>query len=93
MPRTPAPLTVRQGDVTGHWHVWKDRQGIVATFYEQEADARAFVALPALLNDAAILVEIAERVSDTDGLTDRQLLAVNTFRVALAQADGPAPKE
>jgi hypothetical protein len=46
MPRTPAPLTVKA--LSGsRWQVF-DAQGVLVAAFFSDADARAFVALPAL---------------------------------------------
>ncbi len=100
MPRTPAPLTVELSDnMAGvseyydiEWTVLKDH--VVIAAFKEEADARAFVALPALQEaaDAAITflksVEWNDRSSETDAGD-----LIEQFRAALAQADGPSPKE
>jgi hypothetical protein len=52
MPRTPAPLTAPTfNDISQRWEVW--HAGNWCGF-DSEADARAFVALPALI-DALVL--------------------------------------
>jgi hypothetical protein len=100
MPRTPAQLTVVR--IVGEgWHVRKG-DSIVAVFY-LEADARAFVALPALRQ---ALENIAARGICDDNPKACYLASgpycgehvydedmVKEARAALAQADGPAPTE
>jgi hypothetical protein len=91
MPRIPAPLTVH-GVFTKtkgqRWEV-RDSKGItVAKFYE-EADARAFVALPALMDAAHQALDCMLGISTSTSYSD----AAANLSAALAQADGPAPKE
>jgi hypothetical protein len=102
MPRTPAPLTVERSDSAGHswWIVLMDTQ-IVATFAE-EADARAFVALSALMTALKEVLYIAERnevltnnrggqsVGNSPTMQRSQAIELlKICRAALAQADGP----
>jgi hypothetical protein len=90
MPRTPAPLTVervRTIDGKPLWSVQSLATGGGATFAE-EADARAFVALPAL-------IELGRKIDGLLGFeySDKEYEIIYAFRAALAQADGPAPTE
>ncbi len=91
MPRTPAPLTVERFEKrpTGVvvWMVKDLKNSYIAEFCE-EADARAFVALPALI-EAAVDAIACLRQQDTD---DCEAVA-QSLQNALAQADGPSPKE
>jgi hypothetical protein len=83
MPRTPAPLTASPSGST--W-VIRDAEGhILADVYSSEADARAFVALPAL---EQALRSIAN--SSCCGCCQEAALVA---KVALAQADGPASQQ
>lgn len=92
MPRTPAPLTVALSDnMAGvseyydiEWTVLKDH--VVIAAFKEEAAARAFVALPALI--AVLREDSCLSCGAEPGCNiDCALCA------ALAQADGPAPKE
>jgi hypothetical protein len=63
----------------------KDGDELIATVYRSEADARAFVALPALID---LLREAAtDEYGDTERYLGREWLT--KARAALAQADGP----
>ncbi len=76
MPRTPAPLTVEGPGLRARawpdsWWRCFDAEGRLLALFSQEADARAFVALPALI---ASLKEMREAgcaamrvVADLDG--------------------------
>jgi hypothetical protein len=94
MPRTPAPLTVEYAPEWAMWEVLDKNAyeygGLLVGRFVEEADARAFVALPALIEAAkealAVLTDGGE-VQMGDGH------AVDLLEAALAQADGPAPKE
>jgi hypothetical protein len=72
----------------GYWDV-ADADGNWKGSFDTAADARAFVALPALI---ALLQEAA---TDEYGDVSRYLGWdwLTNVRAALAQADGPAPKE
>jgi hypothetical protein len=102
MPRTPAPLTVK-GLSGSRWQVF-DAQGVLVAAFFSEADARAFVALPAL--EKALRLLLCERcaedhLSNTQSVScycdchssrrDEENLQQSLFliRTALAQADGP----
>jgi hypothetical protein len=85
MPRTPAPLTVNEegGDWGLGWTVLAD--GLVIAKFIEEADARAFVALPALidlLKRAATLIEYDPGAKLSDEIA-----------AALAQVDSPSPTD
>jgi hypothetical protein len=54
---------------------------------QSEADARAFVALPALIKAARVILTFIEQ----DAMPN--VAIEDDLRAALAQADGPAPKE
>jgi hypothetical protein len=88
MPRTPAPLTVEQDHTIGAdlWLVvsYAKTRVVVATF-KSDADARAFVALPALidlLKRAATLIEYDPGAKLSDEIA-----------AALAQVDSPSPTD
>ena len=93
MPRTPAPHTVEYSASRDAWLVL-DKTGYeyggrnVASFVE-EADARAFVALPALQEALRDLLDVIS----ADDLVPESVSYMRQARAALAQADGPAPKE
>ncbi len=59
MPRTPAPLTVAREPDGWQWSV-RDPSGLLIGSFYREADARAFVALPALLITLKALSEQME---------------------------------
>jgi hypothetical protein len=87
MPRTPVPLTVEQLRLRGRYAWWNltDPDGNVVAEFREEADARAFVALPAL---ETALRSIAN--SSCCGCCQEAALVA---KAALAAADGPVPKE
>ena len=80
MPRTPAPLTVEQKD-GGYWNV-ADADGNWKGSFDTAADARAFVALPALMDAAREAYFILEVLEPDHPINDQ-------LQAALAQADGP----
>lgn len=93
MPRTPAPLTVK-ASISGRWAAVDDRDRYIASFLE-EADARAFVALPALQQAAMNFLRDAEefRIDSMTLTADvssevNMIKARDVLRAALAQADG-----
>ncbi len=95
MPRTPAPLTVSESNVEGlgdGWLVWTADKRIVAFFYS-EADARAFVALPALLEAAKDVLDWQESCLAIGPGTDHGLALNRKLRAALAAADGPSQEQ
>ncbi len=83
MPRTPAPLTVEFDARAGEYVVLHDSTPVCSFRYL--ADARAFVALPAL---EQALRSIAN--SSCCGCCQEAALVA---KAALAAADGPSPKE
>lgn len=106
MPRTPAPLTVvtalEDELMNQHWNVFDAEGFIVATVYRSAADARAFVALPALMTALKEVLYIAERnkvltnnrggqsVGNSPTMQRSQAIELlKICRAALAQADGP----
>ncbi len=104
MPRTPAPLTVEQLRLRGRYAWWNltDSEGNVIAEFREEADARAFVALPALENDIRHLVKevlalgaFEQGVIEVIGVTNYRALTywMHQAKAALAAADGPSPKE
>ncbi len=104
MPRTPAPLTVKWEAYLNQWAVYDEARAWVATF-KSEADARAFVVLPALLD----LLNDYRQEHGLDGcqrfeqesVGDNAVVEVVDRRCGyccladklLAAADGPSPKE
>jgi hypothetical protein len=103
MPRTPAPLTVMDGaehDHPGWWAAIDPHGMLIVAIFKSEADARAFVALPALIEAAtslrnSVIGMIGIGISDSIGHTNTKVLGDHCQAVfaALAQADGPAPTE
>jgi hypothetical protein len=87
MPRTPAPLTVER-DFDGDWIVCRDENVYVASFRE-EADARAFVALPALIEAARAAVAWFDDASIGTDDWKGVYKVFEPLEAALAQADGP----
>jgi hypothetical protein len=88
MPKT-SPLTVVSGEEYGHLDWWSVKSGaILVAAFREEADARAFVALPAL-------IELGRKIDGLLGFeySDKEYEIIYAFRAALAQADGPAPTE
>jgi hypothetical protein len=91
MPRTPAPLTVVVGQFATstrqRFEVYGP-QGQLAGTFSEEADARAFVALPALIEvlqrELAYLRQFTEPTGSAE--LERRRAAIEA---ALAQADGP----
>jgi hypothetical protein len=106
MPRTPAPLTVEFRAEHDGWLVlapegYQYGGRYIATFAE-EADARAFVALSALMTALKEVLYIAERnevltnnrggqsVGNSPTMQRSQAIELlKICRAALAQADGP----
>jgi hypothetical protein len=86
---TTGPLTVEPSVITrdGDWSVYDSSDNWVASF-KSDADARAFVALPALQYSVKRALELLE--GDTFGNVQAAIVVLTD---ALAQADGPAPKE
>jgi hypothetical protein len=88
MPRTPAPLTADRHNE--NWWVARDVEQVICGWFPKEADARAFVALPALeqaLRDYGAHYTNCPTRYKPRGACNCGLDA------ALAQADGPAPTE
>jgi hypothetical protein len=98
MPRTHAPLTVEKWTAqhgASQWLVVTEEGGLIAAF-ARESDARAFVALPAL-RDAVVAITPdleAPSIRWQEGFYLRiPEVKARALLAALAQADGPAPKE
>jgi hypothetical protein len=68
------------------WDV-RDAGGNLLAYFYHAADARAFVALPALIKAARVVLKFIEQ----DAMPN--VAIEDDLRAALAQADGPAPKE
>jgi hypothetical protein len=86
MPRTPAPLTVERDLTSGVYTAKTDRGDIRGTF-KSEADARAFVALPALIDVGRKLLDALT----ADGYRSYPL--VTEFTELLSQAYGQHNEE
>jgi hypothetical protein len=88
---TLGPFTVESGEKYGHADWWSVNSGaILIAAFREEADARAFVALPALQQAAQQAHDWMEQCSDwlgTNGI--RALDELHDVLAALAQADGP----
>jgi hypothetical protein len=99
MPRTPAPLSVEQLRLRGRYAWWNltDPDGNVVAEFREEADARAFVALPALVEALRTLID--DCTCECDHSDENCCAKVGVVcakcigEAALAQADGPAPTE
>jgi hypothetical protein len=66
------------------WRVFDD-QGRLLALFSREADARAFVALPALIEAATNLMYAV----DSTEYSAECMTEITRMRAALAQADGP----
>lgn len=86
MPRTPAPLSVEQLRLRGRYAWWNltDPDGNVVAEFREEADARAFVALPALIEACEFMLE---------WITDHHIdcSVEDDIRAALAAGRRPSP--
>jgi hypothetical protein len=86
MPRTPAPLTVEHTGWQYGPRLWvvKDATGNVIITAKEEGDARAFVALPAL-------IELSKKIESLLGISDfshDDYETIDAFHAALTQVDG-----
>ncbi len=74
------------------WLIQDAHHASIAWFFE-EADARAFVALPALVKYGKKLADLVCREGEMNGLTSEESNALTKFEAALAQADGPSQEQ
>ncbi len=95
MPRTPAPLTVQQLRLRGRYAWWNltDPDGNVVAEFREEADARAFVALPQLEQALKKIASSVPVQHDFEGYANEYDNCVEIAQAALALVDGPSPKE
>jgi len=92
MPRTPAPLTVGYEHIGKTWDALDEYQNVVGRFY-READARAFVALPALIEALKAARQLPRPWMD-GALTWPEWEGIwIKIEAALAQADGPSQEQ